>query len=226
MLPWEAFLGQQVPAIKDCHRNNSGTTPCEREEKVWSRPVSVLLWLQLPFGISLKCCSHLVLGDFTAGATSWCWNVWSLLLHSRTSTLRVFSWPLLCCLFCQEWQEGLPWFWKLQNWSFPLISILEDWNFALDEGSPRALIWHVLTCISWHILAFFFFPLCCISFFWPLGLCVSNGCYLPDHNWLKSLSADNTCHRECFMFSWDAGPSPEFFPDVENLQLLHFTLLH
>lgn len=37
-----------------------------------------------------------------------------------------------------------------------LHRVLEDWSCALDEGSPHALIWDVLTCISWHILAFFF----------------------------------------------------------------------
>lgn len=40
---------------------------------------------------------------------------------------------------------------------FDLHRVLEDWKCALDEGSPHALIRDVLTCISWHILAFFFF---------------------------------------------------------------------
>lgn len=38
-----------------------------------------------------------------------------------------------------------------------LHRVLEDWNSALDERSPHALIWDVLTGISWHILAIFLF---------------------------------------------------------------------
>lgn len=178
-----------MPGIQDCPRNNLGTAPCKGRRRFGAE-----LWLCCSDSrISLKCCSHLVLGDFTASSA-----VGMLDPCSCIPELSLFSssWPLLCCFFWQEWQEGLPWFWQLHNWGLL-------WSPQGFRGLEFCFGWRVPSCLNLGCFNFYFLARLGFFFF----LCASRFCglcaivYLMCVTWLKSLSADNTWNRECLMFS-------------------------
>lgn len=165
-----------MPGIQDCPRNNSGTTPCKGRRRFGAE-----LWL---------CCSHSsCLPGFLSNAAltlSWVSSQLLLLLECLipVPAFQNFHSSALPDLFCAAFsgrndRRVSPGFGSSTvGVCFDLHRVLEDWNSALDEGSPHALIWDVLISISWHVVAFFF-PLC-ISFLWPLCHCVFNVCYLTE----------------------------------------------